>query len=617
MIINGINETEKRSVLVLLEKLKTINFSKIEFNFRKDINFVVEKKDNVINVAYTTKANIFRSLLISAVMITEDRDGKVCEKQQFETCGIMLDMSRGGVMTVEAVKSYIEYMALLGLNSLMLYTEDTYEVESLPYFGYMRGRYSKNELKAIDNYGSEYGIEVIPCIQTLGHFEQYIKWMEGKQLSDTATVMMAENEKVYEFIEKLIKKISECFETGKIHIGMDEAWGLGTGNYLKEKGYKNGTEIFCEHIRKVKEITDKYNLEPMIWSDMYFQLSSTQGKYYDRDVEVPDFVKELLPENVSIVYWDYYNTEKEMYKHMLSEHKNITDNVIFAGGIWTWAGMLPDYKLTFDITNTGLTVCKEQNIKDVYATVWGDDGCETVADFSLPGCALYAEHFYNRDINEDELNKKIKLLFNVEISDLKDISDALYPFGKFELEKSTFNIKMILYNDILCGIADADMMDDKLIAEYRRLNEKFEALSKVEGYFKEHFKYVSVLCKLAADKIGITQKLHSGYRKNDALLKEIKDDLLAVLADDFRELKNIHYRLWHSIYKPFGFEIVDGRYGIKLERIITAAMRLREYLNDDIKSLPELEEKRIPFASEHCFAGLHSGISSAYLVKGY
>ena len=37
----------------------------------------------------------------------------------------------------------------MGLNSMMLYTEDTYTVDNYPYFGYLRGRYSKEELKEI------------------------------------------------------------------------------------------------------------------------------------------------------------------------------------------------------------------------------------------------------------------------------------------------------------------------------------------------------------------------------------------------------------------------------------------------------------------------------------
>lgn len=41
----------------------------------------------------------------------------------------MLDCSRNAVFTVEKVKFLIRTLAKLGMNVLMLYTEDTYEVE--------------------------------------------------------------------------------------------------------------------------------------------------------------------------------------------------------------------------------------------------------------------------------------------------------------------------------------------------------------------------------------------------------------------------------------------------------------------------------------------------------
>ena len=83
--------------------------------------------------------------------------------------GVMLDCSRGAVYTVEALKKYIDVLAKMGYNSLQLYTEDTYEIKEEPYFGYMRGRYSADELRQLDSYAASKGIELIPCIQTLAH----------------------------------------------------------------------------------------------------------------------------------------------------------------------------------------------------------------------------------------------------------------------------------------------------------------------------------------------------------------------------------------------------------------------------------------------------------------
>ncbi len=612
----GLNEDKRDLIIKLFEKTNIQNLCEYTVTYEKSDAFNVKKTANSIYVSYTSDSELFRSVLLTAELITFEKDREIKEERQFKKSGIMLDMSRAGVMTVPKIKEYIEYMALCGLNILYVYMEDVYEVECFPYFGYMRGKYTMDELKEIDEYASLYGIEAIPCIQTLGHFEQYIKWFEGKNISDTATVLMAENEEVYKFIEKIISTVSSCFKTNRIHVGMDEAWGIGAGKYLKEKGFKNVTDIVSEHIAKVKEITDKYNLEPVIWSDMYFRTFSKIDAYYDESVKIPDSVGDLLPENVGFTYWDYYHTDKNFYRHMLSQHKKFTDKVIFAGGFWTWIGFLPDYIHSFKSVDASLTVCKEQGIDEVFGTVWGDDGCETNHMFTLPGCVLYGEYSYKKEVTEEEFNKKLKILFNASLDDFIDISRVLYPVKQFEFGKTELNIKHIIYNDILCGMADADISEE-LVAHYNKYYEKYSSASEKDGYFKKHFEYVALISKLAADKINITSMINKGYSNDTEILEKVKDEYLKELEQDFLNLKNIHFEMWHETCKPFGFETVDGRYGAKLARIITTAKRLEMYLNGTITTLPELEEKRLPFVTANYFNGFYSGISSSYLTRGY
>ena len=47
---------------------------------------------------------------------------------------------------IKVFKKYIDNIAALGFNMLMLYTEDVYEMPEYPRFGYMRGRYTKDEI---------------------------------------------------------------------------------------------------------------------------------------------------------------------------------------------------------------------------------------------------------------------------------------------------------------------------------------------------------------------------------------------------------------------------------------------------------------------------------------
>lgn len=617
MIFKGI-DNEKAKILEKLKNRLSFKFD-CEISFEKSDCFKVEKKGEALKVCYKNDSQLYRSLLLCAQLISDGKDGEIAENEQFESAGVMLDCSRAGVMNVEKVKEYMEYMALMGLNSLLLYMEDTYKVEGYDYFGYMRGSYSKEELKEIDAYGLKCGIEVIPCIQTLAHLEQYIKWSEGKRMSDTPNVLMIGSDAAYKFIDKIIATVSECFTTRRIHIGMDEAWGMGTGAYLAENGYKKTLDIFCDHITKVKEITDKYNLKPMIWSDMYFRTCSKNDKYYDDDIVVESYVRDLIPDDVTLVYWDYYHQTEGKYESMITKHKELTDRVAFAGGIWLWRGLVPDYFYTFQTTNPALKICKEQGIKDVFATVWGDDGCETDQMFSLVGCALYGEHAYNKDIDNDLLKKRVKLLFNADLDDFMALSNVLYPLEMQSYEEPTYSvfIKQILFNDIMCGLVDAEMLDDRLVPIYQKLYNKYDKLAKTDCYFKKHYEYIADICKTAWHKVEVTQKLHKGYKEDKELLFEVKDKLLPQLEKDFTELKNIHYSLWHSTFRPFGFEVIDGRYGVKLSRISSAILRISDYLDGKIPSLPELEEERLKFNKNALYNARHSAIMSAYVQKGW
>ena len=86
----------------------------------------------------------------------------------FRTFGTMLDCSRNAVPNLHTLKKWVDLTASLGYNTLLLYTEDTYEVPDEPYFGYMRGRYSQAELRELDAYAKKQGMTIMPCIRNTG-----------------------------------------------------------------------------------------------------------------------------------------------------------------------------------------------------------------------------------------------------------------------------------------------------------------------------------------------------------------------------------------------------------------------------------------------------------------
>ena len=163
--------------------------------------------------------------------------------------GVMIDCSRNAVMNLKSLKRFVDIIKLMGYDTLMLYTEDTYEIDKRPYFGYMRGRYTKEEIREMDAYAIKLGIELIPCIQLLGHLATHLKWAAAASYKDTARALLVGEKATYDLVDDMLKNIAECFTSRRLHMGMDETHDLGTGTYLEKYGYRERRDLYLEHLR--------------------------------------------------------------------------------------------------------------------------------------------------------------------------------------------------------------------------------------------------------------------------------------------------------------------------------------------------------------------------------
>lgn len=223
-------------------------------------------------------------------------------ENKFRKFGTMLDCSRNAVMTVASVKKWIDITADLGYNTVMLYMEDTYEIKDEPYFGHYRGRYSAEELREIDDYAFEKGMEFIPCIQTLAHLNGIFHWNEYKsRIWDCTDILLAKEQGTYDLIDKMFCTFSKNLRTKTINIGMDEAHFLGLGKYLDKYGFMERTKILTDHLNVVSKIAQKYDLELIMWGDMCVRLVNG-GEYYVTDFKAPQEVKDSIPHNVNIIH---------------------------------------------------------------------------------------------------------------------------------------------------------------------------------------------------------------------------------------------------------------------------------------------------------------------------
>lgn len=514
----------------------------------------------------------------------------------------MLDMSRNAVMKVDELKKYMHMIKKMGYNALLIYCEDTYEVEGEPYFGYMRGRYSITEMKEIDAYGVSIGIEVIPCIQTLSHLETTIRWNQFP--TDNPRTMLVGDERCYQLIDNMFSSLSKCFTSKRIHVGMDEAWGLGTGKYLAKNGFENVRSIMKKHLECVCELAAKYDYEVLMWSDMFFA-NIGEGGYYHPKIEMPQSSKDALPKSVTPVYWDYYHTKEEDYNNMIYNHKQLSKKLWFAGSAYTSRGFLPSNRYSLKTLLPAMDACKKNKVKNFIVTMWGDNGAECSRYATLP-TLFYIAEYAKGNCDGEAIKAKFERRFSLSFDDFMLIDMANYVADR-EIKQSFIPVnpsKYLFYADLFNGFTDYTVAEGAN-ERYASLAKKLHTVAKKSRKYGYIFDSAAKLCDVLALKSEMGVLLRKAYKEGKRWDLELyaKRDIPEIIRKT-ESFARAFEKQWMTENKPQGFDCHDIRLGGMLRRLEYCSKTLNAYLDLKIDAIPELEEDILPF-----FA---AGSSTAY-----
>ena len=507
----------------------------------------------------------------------------------FKTFGTMLDCSRNAVMTAESVKRWIDLTAKLGCNTLHLYMEDTYEVDGQPYFGHLRGRYSKAELKQIDAYAAAHGMQVIPCIQTLAHVNALFHWPVYREIHDAADILLTGDERTYALVDGMFRTLRECLRTNIVNIGMDEADLLGLGKYLTLHGYRDRFSILMEHLRRVSEMAKKYGFELLMWGDMFFRLAG--GDYFTNFNqkpelgEIPEEVRQLVPENIHLVYWDYFSRDRQSYERNIDAHNAIKSGSWFAGGLWTWAGFAPHNTFSIATMREAMKACHAKGVENVVMTMWGDNGAECSKFAVLP--ALFTVAQMARGIDDEEtIYANFEREFGIPFEDFRaldligtqnDSAEAIYNPEKY-----------LLYCDPFMGQFDNRVKSGDA-AGYA------DCAARLAVY-ADHAEYGYLFRSLRALCAFLSVKADLGIRTRAAYLSGDKKAAKALCADYDAALERLdafyaaYEQQWMHENKPQGFDVIDLRIGGQRQRLLHCRDRLLAYAEGRLDRIEELEE---------------------------
>lgn len=550
----------------------------------------LEKNDEKIIIHYNSLPNLF-FLFSEAISCKSDINKDYFEKLELT---YMADCSRNAVMKVETAKKLIRHLAVSGYDSFMLYLEDTYVVKEYPYFGYLRNGYTKEDIKEIDEYCHIFGIELIPCIQSLAHFNAIVRYPSMEKLFDCNDILLCENDEVYKFIDTLIKTCREYFSSRRIHIGMDEAHMIGRGRYMDEHGYVNRFEIMSKHVEKVVDICRKYDFTAMMWADMYYPLAASKKKDKEYKTQIAK-----IPQEVKLVYWDYYSADMKHFMDIMKTYKQLPNEILFAGGAYKWHGFTPDNRFSFKEIEANLKASIKSNISQYILTAWGDNGAEASQFSILPSIYYAGRCKYGLFNLNNEYKSKFEVLFGIKFSDFIkiDLGNRISRNNDIN-ERNTAN-KYLLFNDPLLGTLDTIITDEQSEL-YKEHYLSLKKTNKKANKWSYILKTQEDLCNVLTYKSTIGLRLRKDYQEKN--IDNLKQDLV-----DLKKIKKLLQKFYESFLTQWnienrnnGFDVQDIRFGALYQRLDVAIRKVSEFLNDNSKEIPELNEKLL------CFMGHES-----------
>lgn len=488
-----------------------------------------------------------------------------------EVKGTMIDLSRNAVFKVDYFKTVIKKQAFLGFNEIWLYLEDVYDLNDYPKFGYLRGKYKKEELKELVSYAKHFGVALVPCIQTLGHMSQFLRWPSSDKYRDQRDVLLL-GEDTNHLIDAMLSFCREVFETDKIHVGLDETFGFSFGAHYKLHGHKSPEDLFLNHVNVVYQKAKAHGfVEVCMWSDMFFRHRSKTNYYYDYNISFEDEFINKIPSDMTLVYWDYYNKSELVFDEMIKKHQELKRKVIMASGTWIWTRLTYDRIKTLDTATHAISASIKNNVKEIVFTQWNDDGAYCYYESNFLGLS-------------DVTKILTKDSFNEEYLDINHILNSK-TFGAFSnVTHQGFDPVMLLWDDMLLGIYLNDLV-----------GYDYEKLALIIDQFKSYINqtdttndpYFESLFNVLLKKLEVRYLLLKGYFKDknlngiEPVVKAYKEVMM-----NFLELFELH---WKSSFKVFGLEVIQHRLFSQLRRadeLLTIAKTFKKH-----DQIPYLEEK--------------------------
>jgi len=477
------------------------------------------------------------------------------DEPDYKVRGIMIDISRNKIPTMETLFNLVDFMADVKMNHLQLYIEGfSFAYPSFPEVWKDGTPVTGEQIMELDRYCRERFIDLVPNQNSFGHMTAWLAGDEFKELAEStdgtinsmglyepAGTLNPLDPESLRLVERLYDDLLPNFTSGYFNVGCDEPFELGRGKSRKACEEHGTGRVYLDYLLKVYKLVKERKKRMMFWGDII-------GNH-------PELIKEL-PEDVIVLEWGYESDHP--FDENCRKYKDSGISFFVCPGTSSWkslSGRTDNMK--GNLVNAAVSG-KKHGAEGFINTDWGDCGHWQYQPIS------YASFVYGAGLS-----------WNVQDSKDMDIGAYLDEFVFMDKRRVAAQNIMDMGNYYLleqCKVFNRTSIAHILytgIDDMRPLEGLDEAVfTDIEAYIKEidrHLDFAEMHCKdagLIDEELRNTCRLilHGAkLAKLKILLKakgknEISNRFLAEMIQDISRIMNHHRKCWLARNRPGGLE---------------------------------------------------------------
>ncbi|MEN9937638.1 MAG: hypothetical protein RLZZ387_4217 [Chloroflexota bacterium] len=229
---------------------------------------------------------------------------QIADAPDFADRGVMLDVSRDRVPTMETLYELVDMLAGWKVNQLQLYTEHTFAYRNHPDVWAKASPITGQEIMELDAYCRERFVELVPNQNSFGHMARWLVHPRYAALAETHDEfetpwhitmkgpfsLAPEDPGSLTLVTSLFDELLPHFTSRQVNVGCDETIDLGQGRSADVCRARGEGRVYLDFLHKIYRAVTARGRTMQFWGDIINHH--------------PDLIPEL-PKDAVALEWGY------------------------------------------------------------------------------------------------------------------------------------------------------------------------------------------------------------------------------------------------------------------------------------------------------------------------